>query len=258
MPVRNADKSDVQAPTWNVILTHDGSRTLQLAGGDVTFHSTSGAATESLHVFVQNSGIFRSPDAAKVIQILEIGFGTGLNFLLTVDEAYRRNQSIEYTALDQMLLSRKQFEELGFGGLVENRGVVISLAELFEVSIGCDDGSCIRSSEGIRQFQLDFAMPLGGRTTLKLLIQDFRQLDFAAGLFDTIYFDPFAPEVNPEFWQVEYFANMFALLRTGGTLVSYCVKSSAQRSLRTAGFEVRTVCGPPGGKREVLIATRPV
>lgn len=82
-------------------------------------------------------------------------------------------------------------------------------------------------------------------------------MELPAGPFDAIYFDPFAPEVDGQFWQADYLAKLFPLLRSGGTLVSYCVKSVVQRSLRNAGFAVRTVRGPAGGKREVLIATRP-
>lgn len=257
LQVRNADEPDAQTPTWKVILTHDGSRTLQLCGSDVTFHSTSGAATESLHVFVHNSGIFENPEASKLIRILEIGFGTGLNFLLTVDEAARRNRSIEYIAIDQMLLSRPQYEELGFGGLVDDRSFANGLADFFGKSTGDDADRHISLTSGVRRHQVDFVLPSNSRITLQLLLQDFQKLEIPAVPFDAIYFDPFAPDVNQKFWQAEYLAKMFPLLRPGGSLVSYCVKSAVQRSLRDAGFEVCAVGGPAGGKREVLIANRP-
>ena len=257
LPDRNADDSEVRQPPWKVILTHDGSRTLQLLGSDVTFHSTSGAATESLHVFVNNSGIFENPDTIKPIRILEFGFGTGLNYLLTVDEAIRRNRSIEYVAIDQTLLSRALFEELGFGGLVENRCLVAELAKfLGNRTRKSTDGPGI-VSPNVQQYQVNFPSPTSGRITLHLLLQDFLQTELPAGPFDSIYFDPFAPEVDEYFWQADYLAKMLPLLRPGGTLVSYCVKSAVQRILRNAGFVARTVRGPAGGKREVLIATRP-
>lgn len=254
---RRADPLDVQKGTWQVTLTHDGSRTLRLDGSDVTFHSTSGAATESRHVFVNNSGIFENASSGGRIRILEIGFGTGLNFLLTADEAIRRSRTVDYVAIDQMLVPRGLFEELGFGGLVEYRCLVSQLGELLGENSPADLACPSVESVKTQGHPYVFGVSTARRVTLQLLLYDFRNVPMPAGPFDAIYFDPFGPDVNKEIWQANFLATMYPLLKPGGTLVSYCVKSAVQQSLRNAGFEVRAVRGPAGGKRQVLIATRP-
>ncbi len=74
--------------------------------------------------------------------------------------------------------------------------------------------------------------------------------------FDAIFFDPFAPDVDPMLWRKEVFVNMHAALRHHGKLVSYCVSRAVKDALTEAGLQPRTVAGPANGKRDVLVATR--
>jgi len=73
---------------------------------------------------------------------------------------------------------------------------------------------------------------------------------------DAVFFDAFSPETNPELWQSEIYKTAYDVLRPGGTLTSYCVKSRVQKEMRAEGFSIEKVSGPPGGKREVLRATK--
>ena len=74
--------------------------------------------------------------------------------------------------------------------------------------------------------------------------------------FNTIYFDAFAPEKQPEMWSQELFNCLHVLLDEGGILTTYCAKGVVRRMLQTAGFTVERLPGPPGGKREILRARK--
>jgi hypothetical protein len=105
-------------------------------------------------------------------------------------------------------------------------------------------------------------LKVGRFCQLHLLIMDARQLATHArelglpGSFDAVFFDAFSPETSPELWKVEILESMFELLKEGGTLTSYCVKSHIRNLLAQVGFTVQRVPGPISGKREVLIARR--
>ncbi len=75
---------------------------------------------------------------------------------------------------------------------------------------------------------------------------------------DAVYFDAFSPQTSPELWTVEVFQAMYGLLKPRGRLVTYCVKRSVQDGLRQVGFDVCKTPGPSGGKREVLVAVKPL
>jgi tRNA U34 5-methylaminomethyl-2-thiouridine-forming methyltransferase MnmC len=73
--------------------------------------------------------------------------------------------------------------------------------------------------------------------------------------FDAIYFDPFSPASNPNLWKADLLARLARVLKPSGRLVTYCVSRQVRERLTEVGFEIRRVPGPPGGKREVLIAS---
>ena len=85
----------------SLIITKDGSHTISIPGMNVTYHSHHGAIQESMHVFI-NAGLkyFLSNRTPEKVHIFEMGFGTGLNALLTLIEAEERNIPIQYTAIE--------------------------------------------------------------------------------------------------------------------------------------------------------------
>ncbi len=241
----------------DVVLTHDGSRTLRIPGTDITFHSTSGAVTESREVFLRNSGLFEqmasgNPNRSR-LQVLEIGFGTGLNFLLAADHAIKHSFPMEYTAIENCLIPNPLFRELGLEGLVESDELVPGLERLLTDVRNFENESKNDSLRG-DPCSLTYAAA-AGLVRLILRLEDYRSATLPERFFDVIFFDPFGPEAAAESWTADFAWRMGQCLKRGGQLVTYCVKSVVQRAFRDAGFSIKIVPGPPGGKRQVMIAT---
>ena len=91
--------------------TDDGSATLFVPELNEHYHSTKGARTESQHIFI-DMGLKAS--SATTPRILEIGFGTGLNAWLTLEEAERSRRNILYTGLELYPLEWQTIEQLGY------------------------------------------------------------------------------------------------------------------------------------------------
>ena len=226
-----------------MVTTHDGSRTLRKGRSEVTWRSTSGAVTESRQVYLLNSGILGWPKSTG-LRLLEIGFGTGLNFLLTADALTSHPAAgLTYFGIDQTLISSATFAELAYRPMLQNPGVHDRLAEVLEASGQIDAPGLLE-----RKF--------GNGIWLQLRLGDVRSMVIPVRQFHAIFHDPFGPDENPDLWQADFLEKLYRSLMPGGRLTSYCVKSSIQRQLRAIGFQVQVHPGPVGGKREVLIAIR--
>lgn len=219
-----------------ISLTRDGSHSISIPEMNVSFHSIHGAIQESQHVFIRSglldSGIF---DYTGVHSVLEIGFGTGLNALLTLIEADRHQNRIYYTAVEpypiemEMAAQLNYCEQLNLPGYEPRflRMHEITAEEMFEIS---------------NQFRL---------TKYQCTIQELVTTD----QFNIIYFDAFAPAAMPELWTREIFEQMYRLLAPGGILVTYCSKSIVRKAMQAAGLTVEKIQGP-WGKREMLRAVK--
>jgi tRNA U34 5-methylaminomethyl-2-thiouridine-forming methyltransferase MnmC len=97
------------------IITKDGSHTISIPEMNVTYHSHHGAIQESMHVFI-NAGLKYVSGALQVsdIYIFEMGFGTGLNALLTLIEAEKLQRKIYYTAIDLYPLQQDEINFLNY------------------------------------------------------------------------------------------------------------------------------------------------
>jgi tRNA U34 5-methylaminomethyl-2-thiouridine-forming methyltransferase MnmC len=205
--------------------TADGSFTLFIPEVEETYHSTHGAVQESMHVFIENG--LKACDK-EVIRVLEVGLGTGLNAMLTLQNATTK---IDYSALEPYPLSKEILNELAASRSdqfemkfhVSNAGEWISLQENF---------SFIRMEVGLEEFSSEEK-------------------------FDVIYYDAFGPRVEPGLWTLERMQQCFDLLNDGGVLVTYCAKGEVRRNLQAAGFVVERLAGPPG-KREMLRGVKPL
>lgn len=213
-------------------LTGDGSETLYSSEMQESYHSLNGAVQESRHVFIE-AGLKHC--TRKSIHLFEIGFGTGLNALLTWGEAKRSHLDITYTAIEAFPLPPETTSALGYESL-EPMLEKDAFFQLHETSWGKPvvlDKDCFR---------------------LTKLEGDFTSLS-VEGKFDLIYFDAFAPEKQPEMWEEYLFTRLFENLNEYGILVTYCAKGEVRRRLQRCGFRVERIPGPPG-KREMIRAVK--
>ena len=212
--------------------TADGSYTLYVPELDEHYHSVKGALTESQHIFI-DMGLKHSSVTAP--HILEIGFGTGLNCVLTLLEAKESQRHVHYTGIERYPLNEEIIRKLNYPSIIGKE--------------------CEEDYFAIHQAPWEEDVCLSPWFTLHKMEGDFTHYSFEQK-YDIIYFDAFAPEKQPEMWEQSLFDNLYQVLNEGGILTTYCAKGVVRRMLQTAGFKVERLPGPPGGKREILRATK--
>lgn len=215
-----------------IITTSDGSKTIHIADWNEQYHSKHGAIQEAYHVFIKSGlSLFRD----RSLSILEIGFGTGLNCLITLLEAPKQHLDIQYTGVEAYPITSEELEQLNY------------ISEL-KADVVKDEFQKMHNSPWEKEIAITNSF------RLKKQQKDFKELK-ATNLFDLIYFDAFGARVQPELWTEAMFAKMYAALQSGGVLVTYAAKGSVRRAMQTVGFCVERLPGPPG-KREMLRATK--
>lgn len=216
-----------------IIHTSDGSHSLYSKDKDETYHSKHGAIQESRHVFIDAGLNHVIESGLTEIKILEVGFGTGLNALLTLLEAEKANLKIDYTTIEAFPLKTEITSQL-------NYGAELKAALQFEQ---------IHASPWVEAVRISSNFTL---TKVPGTLQKFR----SGFKFDLIYFDAFAPGVQPELWTEDIFRKVYDAMAVGAVLVTYCSKGDVRRAMVAAGFAVEKLPGPPG-KREMLRARKP-
>lgn len=220
-------KADVR-----LILTDDGSHTAIDQRLGIPYHSVVGAVQESQRVYIE-LGLLAAFDKfpADDLRIFEMGFGTGLNALLTAREVSQHQRRVVYTAIDAFPLAPEDAAMLNYDQYL---GTTYLAA--------------------IHQSPWQQSVPITPYFRLTKWLGSVQEVDIP-GPFHLIYFDAFAPASQPELWEPEIFRKMADLLLPGGMLTTYCSKSYVQRNLRAAGFVVEKHPGPRR-KREVLRAIK--
>ncbi len=223
-------------PHPTITKTADGCDTLLCAVYGQTYHSTHGALTEAEHVFFRGAGVEERFAALKPVRVLEIGFGTGLNFLLT---AQRATASLHYTALEKIILPHALLTRLNYSAV-----------------LGCASAAAWREvlpddpKFGTYHYRHSLL------ATLRLVVCDATKTVISGPPFDAVYLDAFSEDVNPELWTADFLARLFAATRPGGRLSTYSARGLVRRRLMACGYDVAKQPGPPG-KREMLVAMRP-
>lgn len=217
-----------------LILTKDGSHSIEWAEG-VTYHSTFGAIQESRHVFIRE-GLQILPPGRKMVQVFEMGLGTGLNALLTFLEAEARDLRVVYEAVETHPLPPVLTRELNYAELIGRR----DLQEFFD-----------------RLHATDWETPVSLHPAFHFFKarRDIREYTLRRPA-ELVYYDAFDPVTQPELWTRDVFEHLFRQMTPGALLVTYCSKGEVRRTLQTVGFRVGKVPGPPG-KREMIRAVRP-
>jgi tRNA U34 5-methylaminomethyl-2-thiouridine-forming methyltransferase MnmC len=215
-----------------LVITEDGSHTVVSEMFGVNYHSQKGSIQESQTVFI-DAGIGYFLESKTSLKILEMGFGSGLNAIMSAQIAHQKFTHIEYTGIEAFPISNEHSKSLNFPDVLnlenELRLVFDSLHE-----------------DGIARSNYFSGMVIHTK------IENFHSEE----LFDIIYYDAFAPTSQEELWTVEMMQKMYDLLIEGGILVTYCAKGQFKRNLRSAGFLVEALPGPKG-KREMTRAIKP-
>jgi tRNA U34 5-methylaminomethyl-2-thiouridine-forming methyltransferase MnmC len=220
-----------------IITTADGSSTIFLPDWNEHYHSKHGAVQEAYHVFIKTGyEYFKSISrSSKNISILEIGFGTGLNALISLFETRKDTLTINYTGVEAYPVASEEVKKLNYSTLFSERDSEVLFQKLHDAP--WEEKTGITDLFYLHKKKLFFTE-----------IIDVNQ-------YDLIYFDAFGPRVQPDLWTEEIFAKMFTALRPGGVLVTYSAKGSVRRAMEAVGFKVERLPGPPG-KREMLRATK--
>lgn len=213
-----------------LILTKDGSHTIYDSDLRVWHHSVNGALQESTRVFIE-LGLLEKAQAGKEVKIFEMGFGTGLNTLLTVIEAQKHQYHIDFTTLEAYPLSVEKYSALNYDLLLESN----VLQQLHQLSWN-------QKHEVMKDF------------SLTKIQDDLLKYQFTQKM-DLVYYDAYSPNTQPELWTEEIFRKIYEAMNEGGILTTYCSKTVVRKALLAAGFIVEKHQGPRG-KREVLKAIK--
>jgi len=219
----------------SLVQTADGSSTIfnELVGEN--YHSKHGALQESQHVFLK-SGLqhFQQLAAASSISVLEVGFGTGLNFLISADYCRTAGLNLEYTGIEAYPLSEEMIFSTGYDQYV--------------------------SAATWEEFKLNYfpalAFPQQLNEYCNLNIAALKLMEFdSSAMFDVMYFDAFAEIHQPEMWSVEALTHITRFIKPGGVFVTYAITGNLKRAMKSLGFSIEKAPGAPG-KREMLRATK--
>ena len=216
-----------------IIITGDGSATIQIDGWNETYHSKHGAIQEALYVFIDKG--FRLCKGPK-ISILEMGFGSGLNAFITLMEADRQNLKVHYTTVEAFPVAQEEWHQLNYPEQLNAE----RFATQFEALHNSPWGQEVAISQNFTFLKR------------KQLFEDVAD----ENLYSLIYFDAFGARVQPELWGESIFKKMYNALCPDGVLVTYASNSMARKAMLACGFLVEKLPGPPG-KREMLRAKKP-
>ncbi len=219
--------------------TADGSKTVYSHRYRQTYHSVHGATRESTQIYTDGSGVRQRCVSGKACDVLEVGFGLGLNFLLTAAIAEHHKVPLNYHAIEHQPIDAQTFDALDFTSIGIADHLVAQCRQVFAEWVPADTTRRI----------------VNEWVTLYLHPVDFTHWQSPHCDFHAVYLDAFSPDENPECWRSDRLQLLFECLVPGGTLVTYCAKGRIRRNLEAVGFSVERLPGPPG-KRETLRAHR--
>jgi len=220
--------------TIQIIRTDDGSDSLYNSNLKEIYHSKNGAIAESKHVFINAGYQQLSADINKNF-ILEVGFGTGLNALLTSMSSKYDKRDVEFVTLEPFVLEEDIIHKLNYGELFEEKGL--------------EYWNKIHAAKWNSKCQIH------EHFVLNKIDQKIEEVDLESDYYNLVFFDAFGPDIQPELWKVNIFSKLYKAMKKGGILVTYSAKGEVRRNLQSVGFTVSRIKGPKG-KREMLRAIK--
>lgn len=217
-----------------IIVTGDNSKSLLIPEMNETYHSIHGAKNESEHIFIQTG--LKPQLTQPEVRILEMGFGTGLNALLTLSFTKDKNTPIIYDTFEKYPIDQQTIVEIDHPGQTN--------LESFR-----------------KQFELLHALPWNESKQIAPNFYftkyngDFLEAELKKDFYTLIYYDAFAPQFQSDLWDYPQMQKLYDALQFSGALVTYCAQGQFRRNLKQAGFTVHKIPGPKG-KREITLATK--
>ena len=219
--------------TKQFLLTEDGSYTVAIPEMNVTYHNIHGALQESVHIYLQTGFLYVLPFVThQTISVFEMGFGTGFNALITALEAIKLKRQVYYYTTEAFPLTIQEAQILQQDQLLNTGNLALQLHQAsWEQDVVINPNFILHKT---KRSLLDLTLPR---------------------LFDVVYFDAFAPTIQPELWTEVVFANLYKHINHNGVLVTYSSKGSVRRAMKAVGFEVEKLAGPKG-KAEIVRAVK--
>lgn len=212
-----------------IITTADGSHSILNETLQETYHSVHGAIQESIHVFITNGLTHAAQHSKGPLTVLEVGFGTGLNALLSLQWANENQRKIHFFTLESNALPPELWSQLNY-------------AERLMLS---EEYAALHQAGWNTDHQLSSCF------TLRKISSTLEAVELPAMGFDLIFYDAFAPSRQPELWTLMVIEKTIRYLKPGGIWVTYCAKGQLKRDLKALGMSVQTLPGPPGKKEMV-------
>ena len=216
--------------------TEDGSKTLYIKELNENYHSHHGALREAEHVFINNGlNLLENYE----INILELGFGTGLNVLVTINELLKtdKNHIVHYFSLEKYPITPSEIKNLSYDSLFESEKLKKIYFDIHKAEWG-------KPFEVIPNFFLT-----------KIQCDFFDLKDINLPPINLVYYDCFGARVQPDLWEKPLFELVADKMSTNGLLTTYSSKGSVRRILQELNFKVEKKQGPPG-KREMINAIK--
>ena len=240
-----------------LIRSEDGSLTLKLVDFDESYHSIHGALSESEHIFIKcgleyylnKLSALNGPMKLLPVElnVLEAGFGTGLNSILYAIFAYKNvNIKIHYAGIEKYPVTNEEFLSLDHVNTILGESNAYSQKEITDIQ---------KLSEGIQYSKWGEVNEILTNFFLIKINSDLLAFEPKNEKYNIICFDAFSPNTQPELWTKEIFHKLYNSLKIGGILVTYSSKGIVKQALRESGFEVCRLPGPKG-KRHIIRATR--
>lgn len=269
-----------------LIKTKDGSFSFYSNQFKQSYHSLNGAISESKYVFIQqgllywlNKNIIHKNIDTKEIDILEVGLGTCLNLILTINEVcnyFNKNENysvqtinLNYTGIEAFpinpILLLQAYKELLSQNYLQydlQNNIELINIELIGLVINSDWNKVTS-----KQINLENGTTVNLKLTkINSKIEEYlvnqqsskdENICYNKPIFDIIYFDAFSKSSQEELWDFNIFKNLQELQAIQGVLVTYASNSILKRNLRELGYELQALKGALG-KREMLRAIKKI
>lgn len=218
------------------------------------------------------------PDGSPVhLNIFDVGLGTGLNCILTWVWQQQLRQAglpyprITYYGIEKYPIHTSEIERFNYPTIIAQHTDFPpdKLSEIFHLMHSCPWGKDVEvpnltdteqqaplCCRGAGCTEVDFILHKSCADIADLGAEYYREAGRHswgrdASIPSVVYYDTFSPATQPNLWDETIFRNIASGCTPGSLLVTYCSKGTVKQALRSAGFTLERLSGPPG-KRHIL------